>query len=118
MNTSDITAALDAANIRHTPEALAMLAECNAEPDWEAYRDALGAFYAGKAKASTPLDDTDIKNAKGLKETHPHMPETKALKDEIYDLTIWLEQKEARIAELEEEVAAVYKLHRPQGAEL
>jgi len=51
MQTDQITAALDAANIRHTPEAVAMLAECNTEPDYEAYREEVRAWYNGGAAA-------------------------------------------------------------------
>jgi len=98
MQTDQITAALDAANIRHTPEAVAMLAECNAEPDWEQYREALDASYfpLTDCVSAHPYDGGDKDNISGLIAAHPHMPETKAM--------------QARIAELEKVLAAADRM--------
>jgi len=79
MQTDQITAALDAANIRYTKEAIAMLAECNAEPDWEQYREARAAFY--DVDGGRPYPAT-----RGLIAAHPHMPETKAMQARIAEL--------------------------------
>jgi len=95
MQTDQITELLDAANIRYTPEAVAMLAECNAPAtDFEQYREAHQVYWA--CDPSHP--SLEVRCIIALIAAHPHMPETKAM--------------QARIAELEARAVEVSSAHK------
>jgi len=95
MQPSDITAALDTANIRHTKEAVAMLAECNAPAiDYKQYRSALFAAWPG---AVNWTDELLRMSTEQLIAAHPGMPETKAMQAEIADLRAKLAEAQSHL---------------------